>query len=52
MRCHERVFEYFGGVPKKILYDNMKQVVKVNAGKNIEYNKKFLDFALHYGFIP
>ena len=27
LACHERAFEYFGGVPKQVLYDNMKTVV-------------------------
>lgn len=52
MRCHQRAFEYFGGVPKKILYDNMRQVVKSHVGDKVEYNEKFMDFALYYGFIP
>lgn len=25
--CHERAFAAFGGVPRKLLYDNMKMVV-------------------------
>jgi len=52
MRCHQNAFEYFGGVPKKILYDNMAQVVKSNVSGRIEFNEKFLDFALYYGFMP
>lgn len=52
MSCHTRAFEYFGGVPKKIIYDNMSQVVKLNIGGRIEYNEKFMDFALYYGFLP
>jgi transposase len=52
MRCHKAAFEYFGGIPKRILYDNMLQVVKVNDGERIEYNEKFMDFALYHGFLP
>jgi transposase len=26
IRCHQRAFEFFGGWPRTILYDNMKQV--------------------------
>lgn len=26
-RCHENAFEYFGGVPHEVLYDNMKTVI-------------------------
>jgi len=51
MRCHTRAFEYFGGVPKKILYDNMRKVVKSNIGGKVDYNEKFMDFALYYGFL-
>ncbi len=51
MRCHRRAFEYFGGVPKRILYDNMSQVVVSNTGGKVIYNEKFMDFALYYGFL-
>ncbi len=27
IECHKRAFEYFGGVPKEVLYDNMKTVI-------------------------
>jgi transposase len=52
MRCHTRAFEYFSGVPKRIVYDNMTQVVKSNIGGKVDYNEKFMDFALYYGFLP
>ena len=55
LRCHKNAFDYFGGVPEKILYDNMKTVViqrnKYGKGEH-GYQKTFLDFAKHYGFIP
>jgi len=48
----ERPFEYFGGVPHEILYDNQKTVVvRREAGRPI-YNPRFLAFATHYRFIP
>jgi len=46
--CHLRAFEFLGGWPREILYDNMKQV---KIGPN-EWNAAFLDFANHYGFTP
>ena len=53
--CHQNAFSYFGGVPEKILYDNMKTVVikrdKYGKGEH-GYQKTFLDFAKHYGFKP
>jgi transposase len=54
--CHIRAFEYFGGVPKEILYDNnMKTVVierNAYAYQNHRFQPAFLDFARHYNFIP
>src|SRR5690606_15228246 len=48
LRCHQLAFEYFGGWPENILYDNMKQV-RVSRSK---WNEQFLDFANHHGFTP
>jgi transposase len=55
LNCHKNAFEFFGGIPKNILYDNMKTVViKRNAygEKKHQLQKQFRDFAKHYGFIP
>ena len=55
LNCHQNAFEYFGGVPEKGLYDNMKTVVikRDKYGKGAHgYQKTFADFAKHYGFIP
>jgi transposase len=49
--CHERAFQYFGGVPETILYDNMRTVVKDPSGKGeLKWNYKFLQFAKHSSF--
>lgn len=45
--CHQRAFEYFGGVPEMILYDNMKQI-RLGPGR---LHPLFVDFATHYGFV-
>ena len=53
--CHKKAFEYFGGIPKTILYDNLKSVVikRDKYGKNQHgFNDTFLDFAKSYKFIP
>lgn len=52
--CHIEAFNYFGGAPKEILYDNLKQVVikRMFRAKDSEMNKKFMDFAGYYGFNP
>ena len=54
-QCHIKAFEYFGGIPENILYDNLKSVVvKRNAYgvKKHKFNERFLDFSKTYGFIP
>jgi transposase len=47
LRCHQQAFAYLGGVPAKILYDNMAQV-RVPHSK--ELHPLMADFAAHYGF--
>ncbi len=52
MRCHINAFKYLGGLPQKILYDNMKTVVTEHIDDHVVFNARFLDFAMHYGFEP
>ncbi len=49
---HKLAFDYFGGVPQEILYDQNRCVVLKPAVRDAQLNAKFLDFALHYGFTP
>lgn len=46
---HQHAFEYFGGWPREVLYDNMAQVKLPHSAT---WNPLFLDFAQHYGFVP
>ena len=46
IRCHQNAFAFFGGWTKRILYDNMRQVV---VGPN-RTNARFLDFAVPHFF--
>ncbi len=53
--CHENAFATFPGVPREILYDNMKTVVlERNAyGRDMHrFHPGFLDYARHAGFLP
>jgi len=55
VNCHIKAFNYFNGIPKTILYDNLKSVViqRDKYGKNNHsFNNNFLDFAKKYKFIP
>lgn len=55
LACHGNAFDYFGGVPREVLYDNMKTVVlhRDAYGKGLhQFQPAFRDFAHHYGFMP
>lgn len=53
LTCHRHAFEFFGGVPEKIMIDNLKAgVVRHPAGQKALFNPRYLDFAAHYGFQP
>src|SRR5690606_10502435 len=52
LRCHLNAFAALGGVPRSVLYDNMKTVVLSRTGDAVEYHPRLLDFALLAGFTP
>jgi len=53
IRCHLHAFAYLGGVPKRLLYDNLKSVVlRRDADDVVQWNRRFLDFADVAGFSP
>lgn len=53
LACHVLAFEYFGGVPREILYDNMKTAfIWNNEAGQFEVNTHLLALSVHYGFIP
>lgn len=54
IQCHQNAFHRLGGVPKKILYDNMKTIVlerNAYAEGEHRYHAGFLAFAKHSGFV-
>ena len=51
--AHNRAFSFFGGVPKQMVYDNLKAVVDmILVGKERKFNRRFLALANHYLFEP
>jgi transposase len=51
LACHEHAFHAFGGVPTRIMVDNLKSAVLSRlVGESPVFNPKYLDFARHYGF--
>ena len=51
--AHSRAFEFFGGVCRRGIYDNLKTVVtKVLMGKDRVFNRRFQNLASYYLFDP
>ena len=53
LQAHQNAFEFFGGVPEKVLIDNPKTAVLQHPrGEKPLFHPRYLDFAAHYGFEP
>lgn len=52
LRCHVAAFRSFQGVPRVILYDNLKAAVIERFGRAIRFNPALLELAGHYHFRP
>ena len=51
--AHNRAFAFFGGVPNRLIYDNLKTVVDtILVGKDRHFNRRFMALANHYLFEP
>ena len=51
LACHQNAFVSFGGVPARIMVDNLKSAVLSHpTGEAPVYNQRYLDFARHHGF--
>jgi hypothetical protein len=49
--CHAHAFEFFGGVPKKIVLDNLKAAIIKAAIHDPMVNRVYRECAEHYGFL-
>jgi hypothetical protein len=52
LRGHVEAFEFFGGVPRVLLYDNLKSAVLERAGDAIRFHPTLLALAGHYRYEP
>ena len=53
LSCHRHAFEFFGGVPAKVMIDNLKVgVLDHPLGAAGPFQPRYLDLAAHYGFEP
>ena len=51
LRCIESAFRHFGGVPRRLVLDNLKAAVKKADWFDPELNPKVRSFGEHYGFV-
>jgi transposase len=52
LRGHVAAFTALGGVPRALLYDNLKSVVLERLGDHIRFHPRLLELAGHYHFAP
>lgn len=52
LQGHVDAFSQWEGVPRELLYDNLKSAVLERVGDAIRFNPQLLDFAAHYRFAP
>ena len=51
LRLHQHAFEYFGGVPRKIVLDNLKAGIVKACFDDPEVQRAYRECAEHYGFL-
>lgn len=52
IRCHERAFAFFGGVPHEVWYDNLATAVAERRGRLVRFNPRFHAYTGHHRFNP
>jgi len=51
LQCHENAFRWFGGVPKRIVIDNLKSAVLKRMLNDAVLSEPYRRMARHYGFM-
>ncbi len=51
LECHRRAFEFFGGVPRRVVLDNLKAAILKACRDDPEVQRSYREFAEHYGFL-
>jgi transposase len=52
LQGHADAFDFFDGVPRELLHDNLKSAVVERYESMVKFNEHYLRFASHYGFLP
>lgn len=53
LTCHQHAFEFFGGVPKRVVLDNLKAAIikSYTRDRDPEVTRAYAECAEHYGFL-
>ncbi|MFI0606688.1 MAG: IS21 family transposase [Anaerolineae bacterium] len=51
LECHRRAFDYFGGVPERVVPDNLKAAIVKASFTAPEPNRAYRECASHYDFL-
>lgn len=51
LRCHRRAFEWFGGVPRRVVVDNLKAAIVKAVLYDPIVQRAYRECAEHYGFL-
>jgi transposase len=52
LRCRQHAFEFFGGVARHLVYDNLTSAVAEHDGRVVRFQPRFPAFAREYSFCP
>ena len=51
LRCHRHAFEFFNGVPDRLVIDNLKAAIIKACWENPQVQNAYRECAQHYGFL-
>jgi transposase len=51
LRCHRNAFEWFGGVPRRVVVDNLKAAITKAVVHDTVVQRAYRELAEHYGFL-
>ncbi len=49
--CHRKAFEFFGGVPERVVVDNLKAAIVKACWEDPQVQRAYRECAQHYGFL-
>ncbi len=50
LEAQQKMFDFFGGIPERLIFDNAKVAVKDGYGQYAKPQSRYLSFSAHYAF--